>query len=166
MVELTINNGNEVLTRLWNNLISKGVVNRRLDSSRIGLLLSAIATELNTTLSLIKSYMNQFTLTTCTDRVLVENMARMFAVRRMRSKSKVVLEFSRISDYNESIKIPGELNKIFFPPTLFTDINQGCFLISLNPYLFFGLVTNIFLIKSLQELLKKEGNVNNPLAIL
>lgn len=106
MVEVTINNGNQVLTRLWNNIISRGVVNRRLDSSRLGLLLSAIATELNTTLSLIKSYMNQFTLSSCTDRVLVENMARMFAVRRLKSRAKVVLEFTRLTDYNESIKIP------------------------------------------------------------
>lgn len=106
MVEVTVNDGNQVLTRLWNNIISKGVVNRRLDSSRLGLLLSAIATELNTTLSLIRSYMNQFTLSTCTDRVLVENMARMFAVRRLKSRAKVVLEFTRLTDYNESIKIP------------------------------------------------------------
>ena len=106
MVDIVINDGNEVLSRLWNNLINRGVVNRRLDSSRIGLLLSAIATELNTVLSLIKSYMSQFTLSTCTDRVLLENMARMFAVRRLRSQAKVVLEFSRLTDYNESIKIP------------------------------------------------------------
>ena len=106
MVELIIDDGNEVLSRLWNNLIANGVVSRRLDSTRIGLILSAIATELNTTLSLIKSYMNQFTLSTCTDKMLTENMARMFAVRRLKSKSKVVLEFSRISDYNESVKIP------------------------------------------------------------
>lgn len=106
MVELTIDDGNEVLSRLWNNLIANGVVSRRLDSTRIGLILSAIATELNTTLSLIKSYMNQFTLATCTDRMLTENMARMFAVRRLQSKAKVVLEFSRLGDYNESVRIP------------------------------------------------------------
>lgn len=106
MVELTIDDGNEVLSRLWNNLIANGVVSRRLDSTRIGLILSAIATELNTTLSLIKSYMNQFTLSTCTDRMLTENMARMFAVRRLQSKAKVVLEFSRLEDYNESVRIP------------------------------------------------------------
>lgn len=106
MVELTINDGNEVLSRLWNNLIASGVVNRRLDSTRIGLILSAIATELNTTLSLIKSYVSQFTLSTCTDRMLTENMARMFAVRRLKSKAKVVLEFSRLDNYNESVRIP------------------------------------------------------------
>ena len=106
MVEIVINNGNEILTRLWNNVISRGVVNRRLDSSRLGLLLSAIASELNTTLSLIRSYMNQYTIATCTDKVMVENMAKMFAVRRLSSKSKVVVEFYRLNDNYGTIKIP------------------------------------------------------------
>lgn len=106
MVEIVINNGNEILTRLWNNVISRGVVNRRLDSSRLGLLLSAIASELNTTLSLIRSYMNQYTIATCTDKVMVENMAKMFAVRRLSSKSKVVVEFYRLNDNFGTIKIP------------------------------------------------------------
>lgn len=106
MVEIVINNGNEILTRLWNNVISRGVVNRRLDSSRLGLLLSAIASELNTTLSLIRSYMNQYTIATCTDKVMVENMARMFAVRRLSSKSKVIVEFYRLDPNLGTIKIP------------------------------------------------------------
>ena len=106
MVEIVINNGNEILTRLWNNVISRGVVNRRLDSSRLGLLLSAIASELNTTLSLIRSYMNQYTIATCTDKVMVENMAKMFAVRRLSSKSKVIVEFYRLDENLNTIKIP------------------------------------------------------------
>ena len=106
MVEIVINNGNEILTRLWNNVISRGVVNRRLDSSRLGLLLSAIASELNTTLSLIRSYMNQYTIATCTDKVMVENMARMFAVRRLSSKSKVIVEFYKLDENLGTIKIP------------------------------------------------------------
>lgn len=105
MVDLIINNGDDLLTRLWNNVISRGVVNRRIDSSRLGLLLSAIASEQNTTISLIKTYMSQFALSTSTDKIMVENMARMFAVRRLASKSKVVLEFYRISDDNSTLKI-------------------------------------------------------------
>ncbi len=110
LVTIKINDGNDILTRLWNNLIARGVVNRRVDSSRFGLVFSAIATELNVTVSLIESYMSQFTLQTCTDRVLVENMARMFAVRRLASKSKVVLKFYRIGDNNDSLKIPAGFN--------------------------------------------------------
>ena len=106
MVEIVINNGNEILTRLWNNVISRGVVNRRMDSSRLGLLLSAIASELNTTLSLIRSYMNQYTIATCTDKVMVENMSKMFAVRRLSSKSKVIVEFYKLNDQLGTIKIP------------------------------------------------------------
>lgn len=105
MVDLVINNGEDLLTRLWNNVISRGVVNRRLDSSRLGLLLSAIASEQNVTISLIKTYMSQFALATSTDKVMVENMARMFAVRRLKSKSKVILEFYRIGDDNTTLKI-------------------------------------------------------------
>lgn len=107
MVDLVINNGEELLSRLWNNVISKGVVNRRIDSSRLGLLLSAIASEQNTTISLIKSYMNQFALSTATDKVMIENMARMFTVRRLSSKSKVILEFFRIGNNNNTIRIRG-----------------------------------------------------------
>ena len=105
MVDIVVNNGEDLLTRLWNNAISRGVVNRRIDSSRLGLLFSAIASEQNTTISLIRSYMNQFALSTSTDKVMVENMARMFAVRRLASKSKVVLQFFRIGDDNSTIRI-------------------------------------------------------------
>lgn len=105
MVDIIVNNGEDLLTRLWNNAISRGVVNRRIDSSRLGLLFSAIASEQNTTISLIRSYMNQFALATSTDKVMVENMARMFAVRRLASKSKVVLQFFRIGDDNSTIRI-------------------------------------------------------------
>lgn len=107
MVDLVINSGEDLLKRLWNNVISRGVVNRRVDSSRLGLLLSAIASEQNTTISLMQSYLNQSILSTATDKVIVENMARMFAVRRLSSKSKVVLEFFRIGNDNSTIRIRG-----------------------------------------------------------
>ena len=51
MVDIVVNNGEDLLTRLWNNAISRGVVNRRIDSSRLVLLFSAIASEQNTTIS-------------------------------------------------------------------------------------------------------------------
>lgn len=107
MVDIVVNSGEDILTRLWNNVISRGVVNRRIDSSRLGLLFSAIASEENTTISLIRSYMNQFALATCTDKVMVENLAKMFAVRRLSSKSKVVLQFYRLNNDNRTLKIPG-----------------------------------------------------------
>ena len=105
MVDIVVNNGEDLLTRLWNNAISRGVVNRRIDSSRLGLLFSAIASEQNSIISLIRSYMDQFVLSTSTDKIIVENMARMFAVRRLASKSKVVLEFYRIGNENSTIRI-------------------------------------------------------------
>ena len=106
MDNIILTTGDEALTNLWNNVISRGVVNRRLDSSRLGLLLSAIASEMNTSISIINTYMNQFDINTCTDKVMIENMARLFAVRRLSSKSKVVLEFYRLTANNETIKIP------------------------------------------------------------
>lgn len=121
MVDIQVNDGTEILSRLWDNLISRGVTNRRVDSTRIGLILSAIATELNTTVSLLESYLGQFTLQTCTDRVLVENMARLFAVPRLASKSKVVLTFYRMENFSDAVKIPANFavqcstdNKIVF----------------------------------------------------
>ena len=106
MDNIILTSGDEILTNLWNNVISRGVVNRRLDSSRLGLLLSAIASEMNTTTSIISTYINQFDLATCTDKIIVENMARMFAVRRLSSKAKVVLYFYRLTDSTDTIKIP------------------------------------------------------------
>lgn len=106
MVELQIHDGNQILSRLWANLISTGFANRRIDSTRTGLLLSAIATELNIAMSLVESYYGQMTLETATDRNIIENIARLFTVRRLASKSKVVLTFYRINGYNESVKIP------------------------------------------------------------
>jgi hypothetical protein len=106
MVNLVINNGEEVLDNLWQNLINTGVVNRRHDSSRVGLLLSAIATELNVAITLLQSYANQFSLQTATDRVLIENLASTYANRRVSSKSKAILTFYRYSGYTDSVKIP------------------------------------------------------------
>lgn len=106
MVELKIHDGSEVLSRLWSNLIASGFAKKRIDSSRTGLLLSAIATELNVAISIVESYYSQFSLETCTDRNLLENTARLFTVRRLASKAKAVLTFYRIDDYAESVKIP------------------------------------------------------------
>lgn len=106
MVELQIHDGNQILSRLWANLISTGFANRRIDSTRTGLLLSAIATELNIAMSLVESYYGQMALETATDRNIIENIARLFTVRRLASKSKVVLTFYRLYGYNESVKIP------------------------------------------------------------
>lgn len=106
MVVYEIEDGEEVLTRLWNNVISTGVVNRRLDSSRLGLILSAIATEINFVKSIINSYLAQFSLSTMTDKSLLENVSRLFAVRRLASKSKAIVTFRRINNYSESVYIP------------------------------------------------------------
>ena len=104
MVQLQINDGSVILDNLWQNLINTGARNRRHDSSRTGLLLSAIATELNVAISLLQSYANQFTLETATDRVLIENLASKYANRRLASKSKAVLTFYRLEGYTASVK--------------------------------------------------------------
>ena len=106
MVQLKINDGNNILDNLWQNLINTGARNRRHDSSHTGLLLSAIATELNVAITLLQSYADQFTLQTATDRVLIESMASQYANRRLASKSKAVLVFYRLEGYTESVKIP------------------------------------------------------------
>ena len=106
MVQLQINDGSSILDNLWQNLINTGARTRRHDSSHTGLLLSAIATELNVAISLLQSYANQFTLATATDRVLVENLASQYANRRLASKAKVVLTFYRLEGYTQSVQIP------------------------------------------------------------
>ena len=106
MVELQINDGTDILERLWQNLIDSGARKRRHDSTHTGLLLSAIATELNVALSILQSYANQFTISTMTDRMLIENMASQYANRRLASKSKVILTFYRLEGYTETATIP------------------------------------------------------------
>lgn len=106
MVQLKINDGKDILDNLWQNLINTGARQRRHDSSHTGLLLSAIATELNVAITLLQSYADQFTLQTATDRILIENMAAQFANRRLASKSKAVLTFYRLDGYYDSVKIP------------------------------------------------------------
>ena len=106
MVQLQINDGTAILDRLWQNLINTGARTRRHDSSHTGLLFSAIATEVNIAISLAQSYANQFTLATATDRMVVENLASMYANRRLASKAKVLLTFYRLEGYTESVKIP------------------------------------------------------------
>lgn len=106
MVELQINDGTDILDNLWTNVINTGIRKRRHDSTHTGLLLSAIATELNIAISILQSYANQFTMSTMTDRVLIENMASLFANRRLASKAKAVLTFYRLEGYTETATIP------------------------------------------------------------
>lgn len=106
MVELQINDGTNILDNLWTNVINSGARKRRHDSTHTGLLLSAIATELNVAISILQSYANQFTITSMTDRVLIENMASQYANRRLASKSKAVLTFYRMEGYNDTATIP------------------------------------------------------------
>ena len=106
MVELQINDGTNILDNLWTNLINSGARKRRHDSTHTGLLLSAIATELNVAISILQSYANQFSINTMTDRVLLENMASQYANRRLASKSKVILTFFRLEGYNDTATIP------------------------------------------------------------
>ena len=72
MVQLIINDGTDILDNLWTNLIGTGARTRRHDSSRTGLLFSAIATELNVAISLLQSYANQYAIDTMTDKILIE----------------------------------------------------------------------------------------------
>lgn len=106
MVKLIINNGEDILSNLWQNIINSGARTRRHDSSHLGLMLSAIATEMNVVVTLLQSYANQFTLETATDRILIENLSSKFANRRLASKSKALLTFYRYGGYTESVKIP------------------------------------------------------------
>ena len=106
MVQLQINDGTTILDNLWNNIINSGARKRRHDSTHTGLLFSAVATELNVAISVLQSYADQFTISTMTDRVLLENMAGQYVNRRLASKSKAVLVFYRLEGYTDTATIP------------------------------------------------------------
>ena len=106
MVELYINDGTNILDNLWNHVIESGVRKRRHDSTHTGLIFSAVATEINVAISLLQSYSQQFTMSTMTDRMLIENMAGQHVTRRLASKSKAILVFYRLEGYTEQATIP------------------------------------------------------------
>lgn len=106
MVNLIIDDGTDILDNLWINLINSGARKRRHDSTHTGLIFSAIATEMNVVISLLKSYSSQFSIDTMSDKVLLENMAEQYAHRRLASKAKAVLKFYRMEGFNDSVKIP------------------------------------------------------------
>ena len=106
MVELYINDGTNILDNLWNHIIDSGARKRRHDSTHTGLIFSAVATEINVAISLLQSYSQQFTLSSMTDRVLIENMASQQVNRRLASKSKAILVFYRLEGYTERVTIP------------------------------------------------------------
>lgn len=106
MVQLIINTGEDILDNLWTNLINSGARQRRHDSSRTGLIFSAIATEINTAINLLQSYANQYAINTMTDKILIENMANQYVQRRLASKSKAILTFYRTEGFTDTVKIP------------------------------------------------------------
>lgn len=96
----------EIDNQLWSLYIQYGLVNRKFTKGRLGLLTSAIATEIGNIIGILNGYANQFTLQTCTDPALIDSMIKPF-VRKVGAKSaRVVLTFTRESGYNESIRIP------------------------------------------------------------
>ena len=106
MVQLIINTGEDILDNLWTNLINSGARQRRHDSSRTGLIFSAIATEINVAINLLQSYANQYAINTMTDKILIENMANQYVQRRLASKAKAILTFYRTEGFTDTVKIP------------------------------------------------------------
>lgn len=96
----------EIDNQLWGLYVQYGLVNRKFTKGRLGLLTSAIATELSTILSILNGYVNQFSILTCTDPALIESMIKPFVVRQGATSSRVLLTFTRVGDFTESIRIP------------------------------------------------------------
>jgi hypothetical protein len=96
----------EIDNQLWALYIQYGLVNRQFTKGRLGLLTSAIATEIGNIIGILNGYANQFTLQTCTDPALIDSMIKPFVRKASAKSARVVLTFTRYSGYNESIRIP------------------------------------------------------------
>lgn len=68
----------EIDNQLWALYIQYGLVNRQFTKGRLGLLTSAIATEIGNIIGILNGYANQFTLQTCTDPALIDSMIKPF----------------------------------------------------------------------------------------
>lgn len=141
MVQLIINDGTDSLNNLWENLISRGARTRRHDSSRTGLLFSAIATELNVAISLLQSYANELSLQTMTDRILIENISTQYVHRRLASKAKAILTFYRMEGFTDGVRIPvgfavraNNAGNIIFKTASTVEFKQGMPSISVAAY--------------------------------
>jgi hypothetical protein len=96
----------EINEQIWNLYIQYGLVNRKFTKGRLGLLTSAISTELGVIMSILNSYASQFSIDTVTDASLLESMIKPFTIRRPATYSRVLLTFTRADNYNESVRIP------------------------------------------------------------
>lgn len=96
----------EILTALYTSAIEVGLINRRFEKGRIGLLFGVFARQLGSLITLMDEYVSQFSLETVTDEALLESLLKPYIIRRIASNSKVILEFTRDPTYNESIIIP------------------------------------------------------------
>lgn len=96
----------EINEQIWNLYIQYGLVNRKFTKGRLGLLTSAISTELGVIMSILNSYVSQFSIDTVTDASLLESMIKPFTIRRPATYSRVLLTFTRADNYNESVRIP------------------------------------------------------------
>lgn len=100
--------GEEILTRLYDASIEVGLLNRRFEKGRIGLLYAVFAAEFENLFAIFDEYTKQFSLETVTDEALLESMLKQYLIRGTSNRARVVLRFTREADFNENITIPAD----------------------------------------------------------
>lgn len=96
----------EILTALFTSAIEVGLLSRRFEGGRIGLLFAVFARQFESLISIMNEYVSQFTLETVTDEALLESLLKPYISIRIASNAKVVLEFTRDPTFNDNIVIP------------------------------------------------------------
>lgn len=105
-LDLSYLNSNQIVDKLYENSIANGLIKRKFTKGRLGLLYSAIGQELELIVGILNSYTNQFSLDSCTDPALLESLLKPIVTRRVASKARAVLTFTRDNGYSESVRIP------------------------------------------------------------
>ena len=99
----------DVLTSLYNKAIAEGLVTTRFEQGRLGLIFSVIAKELYTFETLLEDYIRQMNLTTATDALAIELLAKPYHIKQPSKRANVILRFTKQETVVDDYVIPAGL---------------------------------------------------------
>ena len=100
----------KILADLNSTAIELGLINNVFETSRIYIYYAVFARVLGNITQTIAQYINNIDIETTTDEALLEQMIKPFVRKRESRVAKVILEFKRRSDFDQSLA-----SQIFIP---------------------------------------------------
>lgn len=105
-IERIFTSQDDTKNSLYERSIELGLLNRKFDQSRIGLLFSVFAAEFELLISVMNQYVNQYSIELATDQALLESMLKPWVSRDIANNPKAFVVITRNSGYNEEISFP------------------------------------------------------------